>query len=62
MIKVTIEIRETNGSVTANGYATPSITSTPKEMQAAKWYMTQFDKTMSEAGATVQPKKDDSRN
>ena len=63
MIKLTIEFRENEaGSTTAKGYITPSHTGTPKEMEMAMWYMKQFEKTMTDSGATVQAKKDNSRN
>lgn len=59
MIKITIEIRETNGSVQAKGYATPMhATQTAKEHQMTQWFMREFDKLMTNGGATVVEKED----
>lgn len=59
MILITIEVRETNGSVQAKAYATPMhATQTTKEHQYVQWYMKQFDDLMTRKGASVVPAKD----
>jgi hypothetical protein len=58
MIKITIEVREINGSVQAKAYATPTITQTTREHQMTKWFMSQFEKLMSDKGASVVDKNE----
>jgi hypothetical protein len=59
MIKITIEVRETDGSVQAKAYATPMhATETTKEHQYTKWFMEQFNKLMTDKGAEVVQRKD----
>lgn len=59
MIKITIEIREVEGSVTAKSYANVGVTQTVKEHQMTSWFMQQFDKLMTEKGAEVVGKRGD---
>lgn len=58
MIKITIEVRETEGSVQAKAYAIPAITQTAKEHEMTQWFMQQFDKLMTDKGASVVERKD----
>lgn len=59
MIKITIEIREKDGSVQAKGYANVGVTQTQKEHQFTAWFMREFDNLMTTKGAEVVGKKED---
>ncbi len=58
MIKITIEIREVEGSVTAKRYATPAVTATELEHNHVMWLLREFDKIMTDSGATEAGKKE----